>query len=135
MRMQRPVSWVIGAVALHSLALGTSLLVSPRATLGLVGWTYEGGRFFPAQCGVFLVILGLGYVAAVRHRSYAWGLVVSKVVAVVFLVGEALWGGAPPILLVAAALDAAMAVAVGWLLLREGAASVDDPPESFNAPG
>lgn len=117
MNRGRLLQGLIAVVALHSLLLGGAMLADPHRTLNLAGWDYDGDRFFPAQCGIFLVILGLGYVVAVRHRAYAWGLVASKVIAVLFLAGELLRGSGPPMLLAAAGVDASMAAAVTSLLV------------------
>ena len=103
---------VICAVALHSFVLGTIMLVNPTGALRFAGWEYEGPRFFPAQSGIFLLILGGAYLAGAWKRPFAWFLVASKAAAVIFLVGEALLGGAPRICLLAALGDAAMGAAV-----------------------
>ena len=104
--------FVISTVALHSLVLGVAMLVAPIWTLGLVGWQYDGPAFFPAQSGVFLVLLGGAYWAGIRFRPFAWFLVVSKGAAVLFLVAEVLLSQDRPILLLAALLDALMGTAV-----------------------
>jgi hypothetical protein len=104
--------WMTSAVALHSLLLGTSLLVAPVRVLGLAGWAYEGSRFFPAQSGLFLLILGVIYVVAVERPALAWVIVLSKALAVLFLVGEAVAGNCPPVVYAAAGGDAAMGLGV-----------------------
>jgi hypothetical protein len=109
---------VIGAVALHSLTLGGLLLFMPVAILHRLGWPYEGSIFFPAQSGVFLLILGAAYVGAVRHRAFAWLLVGSKAAAVAFLLAHAWLGTAPPgLLLLAALADSLMGAAVAVVLV------------------
>ena len=103
---------VILAVGIHSVVLGVALLIRPLWLLALLGWDGLEGSFFPAQSGLFLVLLGSGYLAAAWVRAYIWLLLGSKVGAVVFLVCAYALGAAPPIVLLSAALDGAMAVAV-----------------------
>jgi hypothetical protein len=115
---------VIAAVALHSLVLGTALLARPARTLQLVGWQYEGPSFFPAQSGLFLLILGGAYLAAIWHRQFAWFLVGSKAAAFVFLLAEYATGNGPVMLLPAALLDGLMGLAVAavvtWNIRQDG---------------
>jgi hypothetical protein len=119
-------SLIIAAVALHSLVLGTAMLARPAQTLQLAGWQYEGPSFFPAQSGLFLLILGGAYLAAIWHHSFAWFLVASKAAAVAFLLAEYATGNGPPSLLPAALLDGLMGLAVAavvvWNARRSGVA-------------
>ena len=110
---------VISLVALHSIALGWAMLLYPRWTLALCGWEYAGGTFFPAQSGLFLLLLGGAYAAAIQRRSFAWFLVVSKAVAVVFLIAENFRGTAPDRVLVAAVLDGLMGTSVAIACIWE----------------
>lgn len=112
MNARRIEVFVISMVALHSLVLGMAMLVAPIRTLGLAGWQYDGSAFFPAQSGLFLLLLGGAYLAGVRFRPFAWFLVVSKGTAVLFLVAEVFLLQDRPILLLAALLDALMGTAV-----------------------
>ena len=109
----------MAAVALHSLALGTAMTFWPVRTLTWCGWEYQGDDFFPAQSGVFLLLLGGAYAAGVWHRPFAWFLVASKAVAVVFLVAEGLRSGAPGPALLAGVLDGAMGLAALTALIVE----------------
>lgn len=115
---RRPLQLLVGAVAAHSLALGVCMLLVPKWTLGLVGWDLQGPAFFPAQSGLFLMLLGAAYARGVRERSFAWFLVASKGSAVVFLVGAVLLDSAPGIVLLTALLDGLMGAAVLAALLR-----------------
>lgn len=98
------------------------MLVMPLWALDLVGWGYEGPRFFPAQAGVFLLLLGCGYFIGIWLRPFAWFLVGSKATAVVFLLSESLYNDIPARLLLSAALlDGLMGAGVAgvlWLSLR-----------------
>lgn len=125
---------VVAAVAAHSLLLGAALLVVPSRLLALARWPHDGPVFFPAQSGVFLVILGLGYAAGLRLRPFAWFLVVSKAIAVVFLAGAFVAGQAPRIVLLQAALDGLMGLAVAAALLGTRPRAAPPRPASPAAP-
>jgi hypothetical protein len=109
---------LIAAVGLHSLVLGTALLVHPAWILGMAGWQYDGPLFFPAQSGIFLLILGGAYLAGIRHRPFAWLLVASKAAAVTFLLVEYALGNGPVLLLPAAVFDGLMGLAVAVAVIR-----------------
>lgn len=110
---------MVAAVAAHSLVLGIAMLLQPLATLTLTGWDYRGPAFFPAQSGIFLLVLGGAYVVGVWRVSFAWLLVASKAAAVVFLVTAYSLGAVPNIALLAALLDGVMGIGVAAALLWE----------------
>ena len=110
---------LVAGVSLHSIALGAAMLTVPQQILRLFGWQSAGPMFFPEQSGIFLVILGMAYAAGLWQRSFAWFLVISKAIAVVFLVAEYIRGAAPTMALHAAALDGLMCVVVGSALAWE----------------
>ena len=114
-----PLNLALLLIGAHSLALGASLLMVPGPILELAHWPDAGPAFFPAQCGLFLMILGGFYVAGLWHRPYAWTVVGSKGVAVVFLVSTAVLGLAPSVVGWLAVVDGAMGVLVLVLLRRE----------------
>lgn len=111
---------VLIVIALHSLALGSALLVAPLSAVRFCGWEVGGPVFFPSQVGIFLMVLASAYAAAVRYRPFAWLLVLSRAVAVPFLVVHYCLGTAPGVLLGAAALDALMGLLVVRILIRSG---------------
>ena len=121
---------VVGAVALHSLILGTVLLLFPARTLHLAGWDYDGPLFFPAQAGIFLIILGIAYTIGIWRRSFVWFLIGTKAVAVIFLVSQYLAGTGPALLLLAAVLDGVMGGGVAAATLN---ARCSPPASSPNA--
>ena len=112
-----PLNWLLAAVALHSIVLGTIMLAAPAAFMALFGWELTGSPFFPAQSGLFLLILGTIYAGAITNRSLVWTVFLSKGMAFLFLVGEAMAGHCPQIVYLTAALDGAMGLAV-FLLYR-----------------
>ena len=108
---------VTAAVALHSACLGAAMLIAPEVTMRLTGLAYEGSLFFPRQAGVFLLLLGIVYMEAVRRPRWGWFLVFSKVVAVAFLCAEYAWEMRQDAILLAAALDGLMGATVAILIL------------------
>lgn len=106
----RPI--LIAAIAVHSLALGLAMLGAPRAILRFFGFPDPVSAFFPSQCGLFLVVLGVCYVLALRWRALVAVIFVSKAFAVVFLVVHAVFLDAPAAVGAAAAGDAAMLAAL-----------------------
>ena len=109
---------IISAVAIHSFILGVALLCQPFWALEFAGWDYNGSRFFPAQSGIFLIILSGAYFAGIKWRQFAWFLVMTKATAVIFLISESFYGGAPVrTLLLSALLDGLMGAAVAVALV------------------
>lgn len=111
-----PLNWVLALVALHSVVLGVAMLGWPLEILEAFGWEFTETRFYPAQSGLFLIILGIVYAMAIRQRAYVPIVVFSKVFAVAFLVSEAWRGSCPPIVFLTAAIDGFMGalVAIAW---------------------
>jgi hypothetical protein len=144
---------VLVLAGLHSLVLGFAMLFLSQELLRLLGWHATASQFFPAQSGLFLLILGGVYLAALGHRPLAWILVGSKAAAVVFLVVETAAGNCPEWMLFVATLDGAMGVATAGLLLASrrivfpganapwprrrfgGISGEVEPPEKFPHPG
>jgi hypothetical protein len=117
----RPLQTLILLVGIHSSVLGAAILCAPRLVLGTFGFPTAGSMFFPSQSGIFLLIMGLCYLRSLVEPAFVWAILLSKSLAVVFLLVHLLWSSVPPIIWVAAAGDAGMLVAVGVLLRRHGA--------------
>lgn len=118
------------AVAAHSIIAGMVLLSLPAWTLKMVGWGYSGEIFWPRQAGLFLLILGIAYGAAVWYRPMVWLLIGSKGSALVFLMSQALLLEESPRLTIPLGLvDGAMGFVVLGLLwwANHGAASSSVP--------
>lgn len=114
-------------VGLHSVLLGAALLFASGFTLELLGFPQAQAGFFSSQGGIFLVVLGVCYLLALRTPALVQVIVVSKALAVVFLLVHAAFLQAPKSVWGAAAGDAAMLVAVCTLVKREKAAGGGRP--------
>ncbi len=114
-RLTRTVVLLIG---LHSCTLGLLMLFLPLRAPRLLGFGDPGPAFFPSQSGIFLLILGICYLEALRRPALVFVIVLSKALAVAFLVVHAAFLGAPAILWAAAAGDGTMLAAVLWALCR-----------------
>jgi len=106
----KPLSIVI--VAGHSIILGGALLIAPGRVLALTRWPLPADMFFASQSGVFLVILGFAYLAALWHEVFVWLIVGSKLAAVLFLFGHGILGGAPFQVMLLGAADACLGLLV-----------------------
>jgi len=98
-------------VGLHSVLLGIAFLAAPRALSEHFGLATGGSAFFPSQSGVFLLVLGVCYLLALRDGSLLVVLVLSKTAAVLFLLVHVVLLDGPPILWAVAGGDAAMLAA------------------------
>ncbi len=124
-------------VAGHSLLLGFGLLFAPRHVLALVRWPEVADLFFASQSGVFLIILGSAYLAALWHEVLIWLIVGSKLAAVLFLFGQGIFAGAPFQVMLIGAEDACLGLLVVAAVMVErrsrpvadvaGAASTVEP--------
>ncbi len=82
-------STVLWLVALHSIAIGLVLIAQPTLLMKLLGFSSECERFFPAQGGVFHILMAVAYVmGAINiekcHYLIVFSIIV-KVVATLFL--------------------------------------------------
>ena len=114
-------------IAAHSVALGVAMLSFPMWTLKVVGWEYSGEIFWPSQSGLFLIILGIAYAFALRHRRMVWLIIGSKASAIVFLLAHVIWLDAPRMVIILGVLDGAMGLSTLLLFLYERSACADDP--------
>ncbi|HPF69428.1 MAG TPA: hypothetical protein PLQ13_02060 [Candidatus Krumholzibacteria bacterium] len=84
-RWRRLEGFALAAVALHSYAVGAMLLFVPAWTLRFAGWGEPGDLFFPRQSGAFHFVVATAYAWEwLRHRTVTL-LLMTKAVAVVFL--------------------------------------------------
>lgn len=74
-------STVLWLVALHSIAMGLALIVQPNLLMKLSGFSPECERFFPAQGGVFHILMAVAYVmGATDIEKYHYLIVFSIIV-------------------------------------------------------
>ncbi|MEK9144222.1 MAG: hypothetical protein AAB339_01275 [Elusimicrobiota bacterium] len=106
-------------IGVHSCALGLGLLFLPRRMAGLLGMECGPAIFFPSQAGIFLLILGVVYLLALKEPAYVLVLLLSKAAAMVFLVTHAAFLSGPPILWLAALGDGGMLMALSIALRLE----------------
>ena len=82
-------STVLWLVALHSITIGLALIAQPTLLMKLLGFSPECEQFFPAQGGVFHVLMAVAYVmGAINIKKYHYLIVFSiivKAVATLFL--------------------------------------------------
>ncbi len=113
-------------IGVHSCILGLAMLLFPTGIPRLLGFTGASAPFFASQSGIFLLLLGVCYLLAVRERALLTTIVVSKAFAVGFLVVQATFFNAPPILWAAAVGDASMLGGIWLLMWAEGVPAI--PP-------
>ncbi len=110
-RRLRVLLWLVAA---HSAVVGLGLILQPPALLARLGFTGPGDPFFPAQGGVFHIVMAVGYALAARdidaRSSLVVFAVVVKVLATVFLVGYWLHDPRAAVVLLSGIGDGVMAV-------------------------
>ncbi|MHB9023497.1 MAG: hypothetical protein ACYC7E_04900 [Armatimonadota bacterium] len=112
-------SGLIVVIGLHSCLLGVLMLFVPRVMMKLLGYPPGSPLFFPAQSGIFLLILGICYLLALRERAFIRIILLSKTFACVFLFVQTVFLNAPPLIRTAGAGDALMLIALGGILYWE----------------
>jgi uncharacterized membrane protein len=104
------------AMGVHSVTLGLITYLFTDRFLRRMGLNLSSHRFYPRQSGVFLLVLGTGYLLAARDPAANRGLVsltvLSKAVAVLFLFSEFLVRKAPRSVLIAGTMDGLMGAAI-----------------------
>lgn len=104
--------WLVVLIALHTYAIGVTLLVLPEWSLRFGGWETTPPPFFPRQAGVFHLVLGTGYLFEyLRLRSVSL-LLVAKACAFVFLIGATLVATVPWFVTFAGVVDGLMGLTV-----------------------
>lgn len=82
----RTESWLIILIAIHSFVVAFFLMFLTRWGAAFGGWGEVSPLFFARQAGVFHIVVGVGYLLDYfRYRSITF-LLVTKVLAVLFLV-------------------------------------------------
>ncbi|OGG45202.1 MAG: hypothetical protein A3F84_07485 [Candidatus Handelsmanbacteria bacterium RIFCSPLOWO2_12_FULL_64_10] len=94
------------------------MLFAPHFMVRVFGFSQTASIFFPSQGGIFLLILGVCYLLALREPALVKVILISKAFAVVFLFAHAAFLSAPPSIWAAAAGDTAMLVALSAALFK-----------------
>ena len=82
----RAETWLIVLIAIHSFVVAFFLMFFTRWGAAFGGWGDVSPLFFARQAGVFHIVVGVGYLLDYfRYRSVTF-LLVTKVLAVLFLV-------------------------------------------------
>lgn len=110
--------WLIVLIAAHSIGVGISLLFLTRWGVTFGGWEGLNLTFFARQAGTFHIVVAIGYLLEYfRHREVTF-LIVTKIIAVLFLVSMMLVEPVPWALPPSALGDALMAVLVYFVHSR-----------------
>jgi hypothetical protein len=109
---------LIVLIGAHSCILGLLMLFVPRYMMRLMGLDPSIPLFFPSQSGVFLLIIGICYLLALRQPAFEVIIPISKSFAVIFLTVHCLFLGAPSIIWAACFVDALMLAAFSAALSR-----------------
>jgi hypothetical protein len=109
---------LVALIGVHSCVLGGAMLFAPLWMAHALGFEEPASPFFPSQSGIFLLVLGGCYLLALRRPALVAVIVVSKALAVPFLVIHAAFLDAPPSIWAAAAGDGSMLAALLLVLSR-----------------
>jgi hypothetical protein len=101
-------------VALHSYAVGGMLVFAPAWTLDFAGWTEVGNLFFPRQSGAFHFVVATAYLWEWRRHGTVQLLLMTKSIAVLFLLILNPWRTAWSIPF-SGVFDGLMLVGMAWL--------------------
>jgi hypothetical protein len=107
-------TWLVVAIAFHSLAVGIVVVAAPAWGARFGGWGEVTPLFFLRQFGVFHFVVASAYLIEYFRYGGVTILVTAKAIAVVSLVDALFRFGGPWAVPMAAAGDAAMGLAVWW---------------------
>lgn len=79
--------WLVIFIAIHSFAIGFSLLFLTRWGAALGGWPEVVPLFFARQAGIFHIVVAAGYLIEYFRYGGVTFLQVTKILAVAFLTG------------------------------------------------
>ena len=121
-RWHEYLKFAIILISLHSLLLGITMLFFPLSFTEFFGFKSTETFFWQSQSGIFLIVLAIAYFLAYkeldRSRVLVHFIVLSKVLAVVFLMVHFVFLKAPYSIGLAAAGDALMGLCVLFLNIK-----------------
>ncbi len=107
--------WLVG---IHSFIVGIGLIAHPEPVLAYWGFSRVTENFFPAQGGVFHVLMAIGYVMAALNLEQNRGLVVFSIIvkglATVFLFTYYFAVEPISLVLLSGIVDGLMALLIYW---------------------
>ena len=105
-------------MAFHSFFVGLGLIVSPTDFFEFLGYNTVTERFFPTQCGVFHILMSVGYVLAILKLKESYDLVIFSIIvkttAAIFLTIYFIVALPQLIILFSAIGDGVMAIILWW---------------------
>lgn len=120
-RSRDPVlTFLVTAIAAHSLAVGATVVTAPAWGARFGGWGEVTPLFFLRQFGVFHFVVAAAYLVEYFRYGGVTILLIAKAIAVVSLVDAMFRFGVPWAVPMAAAGDAAMGLAVWWRASSRG---------------
>ncbi len=118
-------SWLIVLIAVHSVTVGLFLLFLTRWGVDFGGWEGLNLTFFARQAGSFHIVVAIGYLLEYfRHREVTF-LLVTKIIAVLFLVSMMMVESVPWALPLSALGDGLMVPLVYFVHARGEAARAE----------
>jgi len=115
-------AFVVFLVGMHSILLGLIIYFFTDFFYKVFFATSVENLFFVRQSGTFLFLAGLFYLYPLvnlkNFYSFVLLVIVSKIVAVIFLVSNAAYTAAPLMIYLAAFFDGLMAVVLVWAYFR-----------------
>lgn len=121
--------WVILLIAAHSVTIGLFLLILTRWGVEFGGWLELEPTFFARQAGIFHIVVAIGYLLEYQRYRQVTFLLVTKIIAVLFLVSmmmiEPVVWSLPP----SALGDGLMVPLVYWIHRRASAERAASQPE------
>jgi hypothetical protein len=109
---------ILYVIALHSFAVGLGLVIQIPGIMAWLGFGNCHEHFFPAQGGVFHIVMAIGYTMAARdpfkYKCLITFTIIVKALATVFLISyfflfEMIW-----MVFVSGVIDGLMGIAVFW---------------------
>lgn len=117
---EKTLQTVLGLVAVHSIVMGLVLIIQPAALMELSGFNGDYEHFFPAQGGVFHLLMSVAYLTgATNIEKYHHFIVFSifvKAVATFFLMMYCFAAEFKWIVLLSGIADCMMGLIIFWAL-------------------